>query len=63
MTKEILQPTCNQSKKWSLQQSLKAPCLLVGTARFELTTSRTPSDFGRFVQIVKSAQSFLESTT
>ena len=31
-------------KKRDFQKSLKAPFLLVGTARFELTTSRTPSE-------------------
>ena len=35
---------CSQLAKRGLQKSLKAPCLLVGTARFELTTSRTPSE-------------------
>jgi hypothetical protein len=42
-------------KKRGFQKSLKAPYLLVGTARFELTTSRTPSERAtrlRYVPIV-----------
>lgn len=36
-------------EKWGFRNSSKAPYLLVGTTRFELATSRTPSDLGRFV--------------
>lgn len=41
--------TATVDKKGAFGKSLKVPYLLAGTARFELTTSRTPSDFGRFV--------------
>jgi len=37
--------------------------VMVGTTRFELATSRTPSDLGRFVYLFKTAQNVLKSTT
>ena len=34
----------------------ESPVLLVGTARFELTTSRTPSEFWNFSLVVRVTQ-------
>jgi len=52
-----------KTKKKDVRIPSKAPFLLVGTARFELTTSRTPSDFRRFSQLIKTNQNALKSIT
>ena len=52
---------CDPKKKQGFRISSKALFLLVGTARFELTTSRTPSEPRGFSYFVKSNQIVLNS--